>query len=213
MVRTLIPIVCVCALIPVPAVAQVCLGAPARSDHPVRLAGEVGLGLDATRLEAGIGAGRGAIFGSAGVGVYKSHNVALFVTAGIGRVGIERDIAPRLSVCPAVEGSYGRYGGAYLGRTALTQWTLGAGVSVGLIAVDRPALDVTPTIGLRVVTARYTGSAVGTIAVDAKTFGLAQVGVGFVHGRVGFTPAVSIPIGLELRDTALVLGVTVGLGQ
>jgi hypothetical protein len=64
---------------------------------------------------------------------------------------------------------------------------------------------------VKVVTARYTGSAVGSHAREGITFSLAQIGIGLTRGRVGVLPAVAIPIGLSLRDTALVIAVSAPL--
>jgi hypothetical protein len=115
----LVLVTCLAVSMPRPALGQVCQGAPPLRNHSPRLSGEIGLGVDATRVEIGVAAGRGAVFGSAGAGRYGSHTLDLFVVAAIGRIGVERSLTTRVAVCPSFEFSYGRYGGEHFDGTTL----------------------------------------------------------------------------------------------
>jgi hypothetical protein len=196
-----------------PAWAQVCTGSSGFSRHAYKFYSEGGFVPDATRFEAGVSAGRDSAFGGVGIGMETSHEIPVFVVGALGRLGVEWLIGPRLAVCPSGDFAYARYGGSYLGGTSLTQWAAGSGISFGFVASETATRRIIPTASARLVTARYTGSAVGRVARDAVTFGVIQGGIGIViHDRIGLTPGVSIPIGLPISDSAAVLGFTVGLG-
>jgi len=164
-------------VLPVFVEAQACVGSHApRGD--LALEGGTGFGGDATGKEAAaVGNLDGPLFLSIG---YRYQDVAELPQAGHmgrGRVGVEKRIGPRLSLCVVGSGAYSWFdfeGADVEGHTLAGGPALGYTVPLG-----DGGLRITPHVAAGIAYGSFSGTAAGYVREDVGTDAFLRGGISF----------------------------------
>lgn len=212
-------LVSVCAAIALlgavsPAEAQLCSGAPSFAQAPY----QVGVGAAFRDGAQGFGgqfaAGGTALFAGAGVAVLSfsdldatQTNINIFAGTDLGV-----DENDSVFFCPLA--SFGFGVGPDIGPVDVSTFSLRGGGSVGVIASSTDMLMVVPTFGFAAAWQRVTVEAGGMDTDESDSYGVANLGVGFIFNRlVAITPGISIPFSVADSDVTFTIGFAFNFGQ
>jgi len=194
--------------------AQLCVGAPSFTQAPMQV-GVSAAFRDGAHGVGGHFAGSGqALFGGIGIGVVNfsgldatQTNITAFGGADLGVSGNSS-----VFVCPLAAVRVGV--GPDIGPIDVSSVGLQGGGAVGVIASSTPSLMVVPTFGLAAAWQRVTFDMGATERDVSDTYGIANLGVGFIFNRnVGITPSISIPFSVADSDVVFNLALTFNFGR
>jgi hypothetical protein len=177
-----------------PAAAQTCTGGvDIRSSAPAMVGGGIAVSDESTAYMGSVGGGNDAAFirldgGASMPDSIDATGLGLFVTAG-GQVGPN---SRRMMVCPVVE--VGNFWTIDIPPVGVDVWTLsiGAGVYVGVVALDAAPLRLIPTFGVGTTRLRARARLEDARAVETETWPWFELGVGLgLHDRATITPSVA----------------------
>jgi hypothetical protein len=182
--------------------AQTCLGMPSFSDGPYQVA----IGAAFTEGAQGVGGGGalgsddifvGATLAFTNVDAADSTVPSFGANVGATFVLSERE---RIEACPLASVSLS--GGPDIGDLDVSGVSLRAGGRLGIVAAEVGNTEIVPNFGLDIAYDRLTGD-LGEIetTIARETYVILRVGVGFIlNKRLGFVPALGVPLGLEGGD-------------
>ncbi|MGH9253237.1 MAG: hypothetical protein ACRD3C_01570 [Vicinamibacterales bacterium] len=186
--------------------AQLCGGAPSFAQAPMQVGVSAAFRDGAQGVGGHFAGGGQALFGGVGLGVVNfsdldatQTNITAFGGADLGVSGTNS-----VFVCPVAAVRFGV--GPDIGPIDVSSVGLHGGGSVGVIASSTPSLMVVPTFGLAAAWQRVTFDTGTTERDVSDTFGIANLGVGFIFNRnVGITPSISIPFSVADSDVVFTL--------
>jgi hypothetical protein len=193
--------------------AQLCIGSPSFAQAPLQVGVNASFREGANGVGGHFAGGGQALFGGVGVGVVNFTDLDATETRVIAFGGAELGVDgnDRVFVCPVAAVRFGA--GPDIGAIDVSSVGLEGGGSVGVIASSTPSLMVVPTFGLAAAWQRVTLDA-GTVERDVSdTFGIANMGVGFIFNRrIGITPSLSIPFSVSDSDAIFHIAFSFNVG-
>jgi hypothetical protein len=193
--------------------AQLCVGSPSFAEAPLQVDVNASFRDGANGVGGHVATGGEALFGGVGVGVVNFNDLDATETSvtvfGGAELGVEGN--DRVFVCPVAAVRFGT--GPDTGAVDVSSVGLHGGGSVGVVASSTPSLMVVPTFGLAAAWRRVTLDT-GAVERDVSdTFGVANLGVGFIFDRrIGITPSLSIPFSVSDSDAIFSIAFSFNFG-
>jgi hypothetical protein len=199
-----------------PAAAQTCRGLAALSTSPIQVTAEASLTQGSSSVGGGVSYGLPVgVFGGVELGTTSLEAFGGSSLDFGGSVGYQVTL-PRvahLEVCPIASVGF-RVGpkNNFHSGVDRSAWTGTLGLAAGTSLEANPRLKIVPTVafsyGYR--NDKAESSAGATLFQIANSYGLAQLGVGFVlNSDISVRPSMDIPLGLDGSDP--IFGLTLGL--
>ncbi|MGH9163557.1 MAG: hypothetical protein ACRD2X_26675 [Vicinamibacteraceae bacterium] len=189
--------------------AQTCAGYGSFREHGGQIGVGGGFSSGSQGLAVTASGGGEQLFGTASFAASGFDNIDGALVSLGGGVGsdIAVDASRRVYVCPTVGAAFVT---GDLNGMDISGFNVESGGRIGIIAGQTPTVDVIPTVGGRVVYARTKSEFLFFEDTVTQTYGLADIGVGFVFNRrYALVPMVSIPIGVD--DSNVSFGVNLGI--
>lgn len=209
-------VVAVCsAVLPTTIAAQVCVGLPSLTTHPLNISAGASFSDNATGLGGRFGFGSSTAFAgiSASLNSYDDVDESATSLGFDGGLAFPVGMSRRASVCPVASIGY-QFGpniDTGFGDLELGTLTLGAGVAFGGPVYSTQGLQLLPFASAQLAYARAKLEFEGESESDSETFGLLNLGMGFLfNSRFAVRPTVGIPVGLEDSDPVFGLSFVIG---
>ncbi len=200
------------------AAAQACLGLPPLATHPLNF----GVGAEFTDNAKSYGGrfGFGTPTAFAGISAalndydeVDENSTSLAFDGGLAfPVGVSR----RAAVCPIASIGY-EFGPSFeteFGDLELGTLSLAGGVGFGGTAYSTEGLLIMPFGSAQLAYARVSAELEGESESDSETFGLLDLGLGFLFNEQFLVrPSIAIPLGLEDADPVFGLSFVIGFGR
>jgi hypothetical protein len=204
--------------------AQMCAGLASFTRGPYQVFGTAGFNDNAKSFAGGFGFGGAGPFGQISIGTTNYDNIdgsSLLLGAGggyqatLGQKGIVH-LCPTASLGIASGPNNLDVFGDGSVVLDLHETDLSFGLALGVLASGSNPTEIIPMASLAFVsaTAKASDDVSGSSQSDTQTFGLLELGLGFVFNRVvSFRPHVAIPIGLNGASTSFGATMSVNFGK
>lgn len=198
--------------------AQVCVGMPSLSTHPMNVGVNAAFTDNAKSYGGRFGFGTSTAFAgvSAALDDYDGtdeNSTSIGVDGGLAfPVGTSR----RASVCPiaSIGYTFGPNVQSAFGDLELGTLSLNGGVAFGGSAYSTQGLQILPFASAQLGYARVKAELGGESDTDSETFGLLGLGMGFLFSDLFMVrPTIVIPAGLENADPVFGLSFVIGFGR
>jgi hypothetical protein len=153
------------------------------------------------------------VYGGASLGYTDFDDTDLSLKAIGGKVGMDvSSDNDALSVCPRFSAGYEF--GLEIAGVDITAWSVAPGVAIGVRSDVSPSVAVMPAgMASLIHTQAKADAGIGGEYDDSETYGLLSAGLGFLfNDRLSFTPAVSVPVGLDGGDATFGVSMGIALG-
>jgi len=199
---------------------QMCAGFASFAKGPYQVFGTAGFNDNAKSFAGGFGFGGAGPFGQVSIGTTNYDNIdgsSLLFGGGLGYQVIlgQKGI---LHLCPTASLGFASgpnnldvFGDGSV-VLDLSETDLSFGLGLGVLASGSNQTQIIPVASLGFVsaTAKASDDVSGASQSDTQTFGMLELGLGFVFNQVfTFRPTVAIPIGLDGGSTSF--GATIGV--
>ena len=194
--------------------AQLCGGAPSFAQTPMQVGVATAFRDGAQGVGGHFAGGGEALFGGAGIRRVNFSPFDATETGVSAFAGADLAVAENQNVfvCPLASVSFAS--GPDIGGVDVSSVGFEGGGSVGVIASSTNTFMVLPTFGLAAAWRRVTADFRGAEQHQSDTFGIANLGVGFIFNRhVGITPSISIPFSVSDSDVVFTLALAFNFGR
>ncbi len=206
------------AVVPNRIAAQGCVGLPSLTTHPLNVAVGAEFTEDAKAFGGRFGFGSSTSFAgiSASLAEYDGIDESAPSLGFDGGLAFPVGVSRRASVCPVASIGY-EFGPNFetgFGELELGTLSLTGGVAFGGAAYSTPGLQILPFASAQLAYARVKAELAGESDSDSETFGLLDLGLGFLfNGQFAVRPVITIPFGLDEADPLFGLSFVIGFGR